>query len=188
MNKGDKITIIFYIFLAISYIFVIAYMDKSFGDIKMVRQINSPITEMNLTSQFSVNKTILFNTVADIRNYPVISPSHFISVKIINQSNNIIYAEENFKEGFFTATALVKHTMVPYSYQTMEIMDGDAQGTLLNATFTGTGSSSTIVTDVKMHVKGKFSLFALFPKNMIEGELEKIINDFANYAMKTSKQ
>ena len=188
MNKGDKITVIFYIFLAVSYVFVIAYMDKSFGDIKMARQTNSPITEINLTSQFSVNKTILFNTIADIHDYPVISPSHFTSVKIINQSNNVIFAQENFKEGFFTTTALVKHTMVPYSYHTMEIMDGDAQGTLLNATFAGTEQSSTIITDVKVHVKGKFSLFALFPKSMIEGELEKIINDFANYAMKNPKQ
>lgn len=186
MNKGDKIIIIFYIFLAISYLTIIVYLDKSFSDIKMPEQAKSAITEINLTSQFPVNKTALFNAIADVNNYPIISPSHFVLVKIINQSNNVIFAQENFREGFFTLSVLVKHTVVPYSYQIMEIMDGDAQGTLLNATFAGPESQPTLITDVKVHLKGKLSLFAFYPKNLMEGELEKIVYDFANYAKKFS--
>lgn len=185
MNKGDKITVIFYIFLAVSFFTVIVYMDKSFSDIKMPEQVKSSIAEMNLTSNFFVNKTVLFNAISDVHDYPVIS-SHFVSVKIINQSNNVIFAQENFREGFFTISVLVKHTIVPYSYQTMEIMDGDAKGTLLNATFTGSELHPTLTTAVKVHLKGKLSLFAFYPKNMMEGELGKIIDDFANYAKKLS--
>lgn len=183
VNRTDKIIIIFYVFLAISYPSVIIYMNQSIDILKRDEETKKiPVNEIKVVTKFTINKTNLFDTVADVRNYPIVSPDHFISVKIVNQSGNVIYAEEKVKEKLVTQTMLVKHTIIPYSTQTMEVMDGDAQGTIISANFTGSNSNLTITTDVQLKLKGNLALFASLPKQLFELELSSVVNDFAKYS------
>lgn len=181
MNKKDKATVIFYIIIAVSYPSVIIYMDQSFSDLRMMGEVKTPVNGFNLVTAHNVTKTKLFDTIADVRTYPIISPDHFISVKVVNQSGNIIYAEEQVREKLVTTTLLVKHTIIPYSSQTMEVMNGDAQGTKVTASFTGT-DNTTIATDVQLHLKGKLAIFVFIPKQVLELEFTSVLGDFAKYS------
>lgn len=183
MNKNDKVIIIFYVILAISYVSVIIYMDQSIEIFNRSGENKIPVNEINVVTKFpNLNMTTLFDTVADVRNYPIISPNHFISIQIVNQSGNVIYAEEKVKEKLVTQTILVKHTIFPYYNQTMEVMDGDAQGTMVTASFTGSESNHTLTTNVKLHLKGSLAFFTLMPKQVLELELSSIVGDFLKYS------
>lgn len=159
-------------------------MDKSLGDFKLNEPTKTQVNEIRLVSNFtSLDMTKLFDMMANVQNYTVISPKHFVSVTIVNQSGNVIYAKEQIKEKFFTETVLVKHTIVPYYNQTMEVMDGDAKGTILVASFNDSKNKQTLTTNVKLHLTGKLALFAFLPKQTLEQELISIESDFVNYSI-----
>ena len=176
MNKTDKIIIIFYIVLAVSYVFTILYLDTTFSNVK------KPLDEIELVKTVPISKTKIFDTMTDVQNYPIILPKNVISVKILNQSDNVIYSEEDVVEKYIRTKLIVKHTIFPYDNQTLEVMNGDAQGTILTQTFDGSDSQTTFTTKIKLHLKGILAPFIYFPKYLLVDELNNAILEFVDYA------
>ena len=127
MNKTDKIIILFYVFLAVSYTSAVIYMSNSFSDLKVTQEGKKAIDEFELVKTVPMGKTKIFDTMTDIQKYPIILPKNVISVKILNQSDNVIYSEEELMEKYIRTKLIVKHTIFPYENQTLEVMNGDAQ-------------------------------------------------------------
>ena len=183
MNKTDKIILSFYIFLAISYVFVIIHIDSSFSDLKLSNEDKKAINEIELSyTEDVVSKAKLFDTMTDVKNYPIILPKNVISVKILNQSDNVIYAEEEVVEKYVKTKLIVKHTIHPYDNHTMEVMSGDAKGTIITQTFDGNDSITKFTTKIELHLQGILAPFVYFPKYVLVDELNNIISQFLDYA------
>ena len=158
------------------------YTDRSLGNVKLSSEQNQSMEEITLVKTVNVEKTKIFNTISDIENYPLILPDNVISVKILNRSDNIIFAEEELVEKFVKTTIIVKHTLVPYENQTLEVRSGDAQGTTIVGTFKGNDSSTTITTRAKLQLKGILVPFVFLPSSSVQEELDRKITAFADYA------
>jgi len=183
MHRTDKIIIIFYVFLAVSFTGGIIYLDeKSFANVKFVNEGKQSINEIAFIETTSVDKKKIFDTMADVQNYPVVLPNNFLSVQIINKTDNVIFAEEEVMEQYLKTKLLVRHTLVPYDKQILEVMDGDAKGTIITETFEQTNSTTKLTTDVKLHVTGKLAPIIYFPAISVQQELDKKIIIFVNYA------
>jgi len=183
LNRTDKIIVIFYVFLAVSFLSISIYnenLNLSFWKHESSKKL--PIDEILLIKQIDVNKEKIFNTIADIQNYPIIFPKNVVYVKIINQSDNVIYAEEKVREQFITTKFLVKHTIHPYDNHILEIMDGDAQGTIITQTFEESNGNTTLTTEVKFHLKGILAPFVLFPKSALTSALDTTVSTFVDYS------
>jgi len=183
MKRTDKTIIIFYIILAVSFVGVIIYIDQtSFANVKFLKQEKPTIQEITFVETVDVNKTKIFDTLADVENYPLVLPNNFLSVHILNKTGNVILAEEEVMEQYLKSKLLVKHTLVPYEKQTLEVMDGDAKGTIITETFEQINSTTKLTTDIKLHVTGKLIPIVYFPVISVQQELDKKILVFANYA------
>lgn len=139
------------------------------------------ITNDTFVKTVNIKKENIFNTIANITNYPKILPEHFVSAKIINQTNNTIYAEEEVVEMGIKTKMLVKHVIFPYDKHVLEIVNGDANGTKITEVFEGNDSITKITTSVNLHLHGILSPFGLIPKSNLEHAMDTIITSFVDY-------
>jgi len=182
VNKVDKILIIFYAFLASSYgIYVFTTsegLDQSLFELVLPKKI----TEFQTSRIVDVPNTQIFNVMADIENFPNILPKNVISVNILNQTDNVIIAEEELSETGIKTKLIVKHTITPYSEHVIEIIEGDAKGTKIVQSFEPIDSKTKLTTHVNLHLEGVTSFIAFLPESNLVHAINTIISHFVEYS------
>ena len=199
MNKKNKVIACFYIFLAVTLVTVFLYMDSTFVCEKfhtaaqcqntyadwerpIIQFAASKLNEIVIEKEYDVGKERLFNVMADVENYPIILPKHILSVEIIEHEPNIVLAEEILTEQGIKVKLLVKHTMIPYEEQIIEVINGDARGTKITQTFTGDDLSTKISTKIKLQLKGLLTPIQFFPKSNFGHAMITVNSSFVDYA------
>jgi hypothetical protein len=183
MKKGGKIIIGFYIFLFVSFCISIILINSTFEELPEITNIvPKKITELEFETDVAVGKKDFFNVITNVEEYVKVLPSNIISVKIIEKKDNMIIAEEEFSEAGIKIKMLVKHSIVPYEKQTIEILDGDAKGTTISQIFTGNETSTKIYNKIEFKLKGTLSAISYLPeKNLIHAMGTSILS-FEEYA------
>lgn len=182
MNKSDKIIIFFYIFLAISYGF---YVISTIEDIEknLVKLVlPTKITEFETSRIVDLSNDKIFNLIVDIENYPKILPNNVINVIILNKTENIIIAEEEFIEAGIKTKLLVKHTITPFHEHIIEIINGDAKGTKIIQSFEPVNSQTKITTNVYFNLNGILSFVAFIPESNLVSAVNTVISEFVDYS------
>ena len=85
--------------------------------------------QIKLTKLVDVDKENIFEIMSSPELYPKVLPEIVVEVKIINQTGNVIFAEETISELGLRKKMLVKHELFPFNKHIIEILDGDANGT-----------------------------------------------------------
>ena len=98
MKTSDKLIICFYVILGLSFLASFVFFADFSSNNSTNKQTLSD--EIILTQTIPLNKTSVFITMTDVEKYPLVLPKNILSVKILNQSNNVIYAEEDLYENF----------------------------------------------------------------------------------------
>ena len=157
------------------------YTNHMFGNQIFPEKIEK---EIKFTKISKVNKEKIFTSIADLENYSKILPNNVIAVKIVNQTNNEIIAEEEIIEAGIRSKILVKHTIIPYENHTMQILNGDAQDTTIFISFFIENSTTIINTEIKMKVKGILLPFGFLPENNLKSAWNSVISEFEEHANK----
>jgi ribosome-associated toxin RatA of RatAB toxin-antitoxin module len=132
----------------------------------------------------NVNRTAIFDTMADIEKYPQILPGNFVSVTLVNKTKNIIFAEEEVSQLGITSTMLVKHTIMPYENHTLEVVSGDAQGTTITETFRDNhNGTTTLNTYAKLKLGGVLYPFTILAQSNLEHAMNTVIDHFVQYTI-----
>ena len=191
----------FYVGLAISLISAYAYADsiherpkvdlqmptaddpiKKFSFDKLVGYNSAYIKCFDLISwQCGTNIDKFYNVFTDVENYHKVLPKNVLSVKVIDRTTNSITAIEEISEKFIVVKFTVKHSFVPNEKHTIEILDGDAQGTVITQYFTDINTGLQITTDVELNVKGVLSLVSFLPKSNLDSIMGTVIDEFVRY-------
>ena len=143
---------------------------------------NPKLNEVEIEAEYDIGKEVLFNTMADVENYPIILPKNILSVIILEQKPNVILAEETMLEQGIRVKLLAKHTMIPYESHTIEIMSGDAKGTKIIQTFIGDESSTKLSTKIQLQLEGLLSPLYFFPKSNFSHAMNTVNSSFADYS------
>lgn len=182
MNKSEKIIILFYIVLAISYSTYIFQTSSSVDELELPNILPKPITDITIIKKMNIEKEQIFRIMTDVSNYSNILPQNIISVKILDQNENSIIAEETMIEKGVKVTMLVKHTFIPFQTHSIEILEGDAKNTTIIQNFTSIGNETEIETNVNFELNGVLSTLAFLPKSNYEHAMNTILTNFENYA------
>ena len=144
------------------------------------------VTNSTFVKIVDIKQKDIFNTMAKINDYPKILPGNYVSVNIINQTNNTIYAEEEVAEIGIKTKMLVRHTIIPYDKHVLEVLNGDANGTKITEVFEGNGSTTKLTTSVNLHLHGILSPLGSLPKSNLEHAMDTIITSFVEYTKRTN--
>ena len=143
-----------------------------------------PAEKLSMTRIVDVEREKLFKIMADVKNYPEILPKNIISVKIIEETDSSIIAEETIIEQGIRVTLLVKHTFVPYEKHTIEILDGDAKASEIIANFTESDDNKTeIQVETNLKLDGILAPFGFLALGNINSAMDTIISTFADRAI-----
>jgi ribosome-associated toxin RatA of RatAB toxin-antitoxin module len=184
MSRSNKIIFIFYIALAISLISVLSWFDSSYERPQIDIQLpTEPIKEISF-SNIITNRTQaeMFDVLTDVKNYPKVLPNNILSVEILETTDNSITAIEELKENFIKTKLTVKHSFIPMEKHVIEILNGDAKGTIITQYFKQTPTGYQIQTDVEFNLKGILSPVTFLPKSSLQHANDTIIKEFARYA------
>ena len=190
MKKSDKKILAFYVCLGISMLAAFAYFDSLYErphiDLKLATEPIKRISFENIIE--TVSHASMYEVITDVENYPKVLPKNILSVKILDRTNNSITAEEQISEHGIKSTLTVKHSFVPMEKHTIEILDGDAKGTIITQNFEilPTSGSLKITTDVELDLKGIFSFVGFLPTTSIQHAVDTTIAEFAILAAKKS--
>ena len=190
MKKSDKKILAFYVCLGISMLAAFAYFDSLYERPHIDLQLaTDPIKRISFENIIdTVSHASMYEVITDVENYPKVLPENILSVKILDRTNNSITAEEKIREHIIQSTLTVKHSFVPMEKHTIEILDGDAKGTIITQNFEilPTSGSLKITTDVELDLKGIFSFVGFLPTTSIQHAVDTTIAEFAILAAKKS--
>ena len=183
MKKSDKIIISFFIFLALSYFLFVVISSEGLED-----NIFEPVTPKKntdfTTSQLvDIETETLFDLMADVENYADVLPNNISYVKILSSVDNVITAEEELTEAGLKIKLVAKHTLNPYSKHVIEIIDGDAKGTIITQTFESVGAQTNLITDVHLNITGPTSLMAYIPLKNLTHAIHTVNSTFVDYTV-----
>ncbi|KAF6245756.1 SRPBCC family protein [Nitrosopumilus sp. b2] len=140
------------------------------------------ITDFEISRVVDVPNNRIFNVMADVENFPNILPKNILSVNILNKTENVIIAEEEFSEAGIKTKLVVKHTIDPYSKHTIEIIDGDAKGTIIIQSFEPIDSQTKLTTNVHLDLHGITSVVSFLPESNLVHALNTVISHFVEYS------
>ena len=183
MEKNDKIIILFYVLLIISFPISIIYFSNQFDVVEPPNLIPRAVTDLELTRNVEIDREKIFNRMISVYNYPIILPKNIASVSILNSTASEIFAEEELIELGIKTKLLVKHTIMPYDSHIIEILSGDASGTTITQTFNENGSNTIINTKIKLDLKGILTPFSFLPKSNLLHAMDTVISSFVDYSI-----
>lgn len=182
MNKTDKIIVIFYVLLAFSYgIFVLVASTELIGD-REFSITPKKITDFETSKLVDVKKEEIFDVMANIENFPNILYGNINYVKILSKSDNVIIAEEELVEAGIKTKLLVRHTLKPYNEHIIEIIDGDAKGTVITQLFESVDSQTNLITKIHLNVNGISSVIGYLPERNLIHAINTVITRFVDYS------
>jgi len=184
MNRSNKIIFIFYICLAIALVSVLSWIDSLYERPQTDLQLpTEPIKKISFENIINTRTHAqMFDVLTDVKNYPIVLPKNVLSVKILETTNNSIIAIEELNEKFIKTKLTVKHSFIPMEKHVIEILDGDAKGTIITQYFEKLPSGIKIKTDVELHLKGILYPVAFLPKISLQHAVDTVIGEFAIYA------
>jgi len=167
--------------LASIIIFVFVLILISVGlDYAISKQERS--RDISLTQTVFVERENIFEIIASPEQYPQVLPRNIVKVDIINQTENVIFAEETISERGFGTKILVKHELYPFDKHIIEILDGDAKGSKIVMTFSEIDSKTTISSDLHLKISGPLTyLFDFMYQSNFESAYGTVIDAFVEY-------
>jgi len=145
-------------------------------------QLRTIERSIEFQTNVSVEKTRLFEVMADVENYPSVFQENYVSVKILNKTSNFILSLETVKEAGIQTTFQVKHSLIPYESHQITILDGDAEGTNIIVWFDDFDVNRTqISVKLELKLKGVMYPFGIIPDQNINNAFNTVLNSFIEY-------
>ena len=163
--------------------FVLFYMNNEYATTKITIP-QEIIIKSDIYKVAKVDEKKLFNVMANITNYPKILPDNYVKVRLINQTNNTIYTEEVVVGKGIKTKVLVKHMFFPFSKHVMELLDGDAKGSIIVATYEKNETGTHVHLNIEAHLHGLFIPLGNVIQYGLESMAKNVINSFIEYTEK----
>ena len=133
----------------------------------------------------------IFTIMTNMKDYPKILPNNILNVNIINEieskggSVKTTFTEEKISERGVIVEVIAKHEVVPFHYHKIEIMEGDAKGTIIEQKFEDIENGTKIITEAKVHINGILAPFGFLATSNLESALNSALTAFIEYAKLT---
>ncbi len=132
-----------------------------------------------------VEKTNLYDIMANIEKYPLILPDSYVSVEVLEKKDNFIISLETIQESGIQITFTVKHILIPYESHQIIVLDGDAKDSNIILWFNDYDVNKTqISVKSDLNFKGIMIPFGIIPDKNIHHAFNTILDTFIEYMNK----
>ena len=133
-----------------------------------------------------VNRDKFFAISTDYEKFTEILPDYFKDLKIIETNGNVTKIFETLSFLGRTVDVTTEHIIKKPDRHIVKMLDGQAKGTIFNEKYDEFGEKTKVTIEVDFVLSGRLKVLGMFAKKKIKNSMEKVLDEFANYAKHNS--
>ena len=135
--------------------------------------------KFSLEKVVNAKREIVYERLANYKNYQKLIPQHFPSVRVRSVRGNISVVEEHMNLGKKELLIMAKHVSTEPALHEIFVIGGDAKGSHIRQQFIEISEGTKIIVDVDLKLGRKIKISSVFGKNKFKEDYLKILDDFA---------
>ena len=143
-------------------------------------------------SRFSFEKIVdvdrdkFFALSTNYEKFVEILPDYFKDLEIIETNDNVTKIFERLSFLGKTVDVTTEHIVEKPDRHIVRMLDGQAKGTVFDERYEKFGDKTKVTIQVDFILSGGLKVLGIFAKNKIKNSMEKVLDEFANYAQSHS--
>jgi len=129
-----------------------------------------------------INRDRFFSISTNYEKFTEILPDYFKELKIIETNNNVTKIFERLSFLGKTIDVTTEHIVEKPDRHIVKMLDGQAKGTVFDERYQEFGEKTKVTIEVDFILSGGLKILEMFAKNKIKTSMEKVLDEFTNYA------
>ncbi len=143
--------------------------------------------KFSFEKEVDIDRDKFFAISTDYEKFTEILPDYFKELKIVEKNGNVTKIFETLSFLGKTVDVTTEHIVEKPDRHIVKMLDGQAKGTIFDERYEKVGGKTRVTIDVDFVLSGGLKILGMFAKSKIQSSMEKVLEEFANYAKNHSK-
>ena len=143
--------------------------------------------KFSFEKEVDIDRDKFFAISTDYEKFTEILPDYFKELKIVEKNGNVTKIFETLSFLGKTVDVTTEHIVEKPDRHIVKMLDGQAKGTIFDEKYETVGEKTRVTIEVDFVLSGGLKILGMFAKSKIQSSMEKVLDEFANYAKNHSK-
>ena len=143
--------------------------------------------KFSFEKEVDIDRDKFFAISTNYEKFTEILPDYFKELKIIESEGNVTKIFETLSFLGKTVDVTTEHIVEKPDRHIVKMLDGQAKGTVFDERYEKVGEKTRVTIEVDFVLSGGLKILGMFAKSKIQSSMEKVLEEFANYAKNHSK-
>ena len=143
--------------------------------------------KFSFVKEVDIDRDKFFAISTNYEKFTEILPDYFKELKIIESEGNVTKIFETLSFLGKTVDVTTEHIVEKPDRHIVKMLDGQAKGTVFDERYEKIGEKTRVTIEVDFVLSGGLKILGMFAKSKIQSSMEKVLEEFANYAKNHSK-
>ncbi len=143
--------------------------------------------KFSFVKQVDIDRDKFFAISTCYEKFTEILPDYFKELKIVERNGNVTKIFETFSFLGKTVSVTTEHVVEKPDRHVVRMLDGQAKGTVFDERYEKVGKKTNVTIEVDFVLSGGLKILGIFAKSKIQSNMEKVLDEFANYAKSQSQ-
>ena len=143
--------------------------------------------KFSFEKEVDIDRDKFFAISTDYEKFTEILPDYFKELKIIEKNGDVTKIFETLSFLGKTVDVTTEHIVEKPDRHIVKMLDGQAKGTIFDERYEKVGEKTRVTIEVDFVLSGGLKILGMFAKSKIQSSMEKVLDEFANYAKNHSK-
>ncbi len=143
--------------------------------------------KFSFVKEIDIDRDRFFAISTDYERFTEILPDYFKELKIIEKNENITKTFETLSFLGKTVSVTTEHVVEKPDRHIVRMLDGQAKGTVFDERYEKVGEKTKVTIKVDFVLTGGLKILGMFAKSKIQSSMEKVLDEFSNYAKSHSQ-
>jgi len=143
--------------------------------------------KFSFVKEVDIDRDEFFAISTNYEKFTEILPDYFKELKIIESEGNVTKIFETLSFLGKTVDVTTEHIVEKPDRHIVKMLDGQAKGTVFDERYEKVGEKTRVTIEVDFVLSGGLKILGMFAKSKIQSSMEKVLEEFANYAKNHSK-
>ncbi len=143
--------------------------------------------KFSFVKQVDIDRDKFFAISTCYEKFTEILPDYFKELKIVERNGNVTKIFETLSFLGKTVSVTTEHVVEKPDRHVVRMLDGQAKGTVFDERYEKVGKKTNVTIEVDFVLSGGLKILGIFAKSKIQSNMEKVLDEFANYAKSQSQ-
>ena len=143
--------------------------------------------KFSFVKQVDIDRDKFFAISTCYEKFTEILPDYFKELKIVERNGNVTKIFETLSFLGKTVSVTTEHVVEKPDRHVVRMLDGQAKGTVFDERYEKVGKKTNVTIEVDFVLSGGLKILGIFVKSKIQSNMEKVLDEFANYAKSQSQ-